>query len=134
MIETEVSRDAGDAFVRSMMIFDSSPDGVYPTISDILQTCDQAGNTNTGFFSANNIHNTDRFRVLRNKVYLLDTYHPKMHLKYVLKNKYDVQFDGTANPLTIGSCLKGTIYWIFFYSGSAPKITNTYIRCKYTDK
>jgi len=134
MIETELSRDAGDAFVRSMVVFDSSPDGTYPALADIISTVQQAGGTNTGFFSANNVHNTDRFRVLRNKIYTLDTYHPKIHLKYVLKNKYDVQYDGTADPLTIGSVLKGTMYWIWFYSGSAPKITNTYIRCKYTDK
>jgi len=134
MIQTELSRDAGDAFVRSMVIFDSSPDGTYPAIGDIIKTEDQAGNANTGFFSAMNIHNSDRFRVLRNKVYTLDTYHPKKAMKYVIKNKYDVQYDGTANPLTIGSVMKGTIYWIFFFSGSAPKITNTYIRCKYTDK
>jgi len=134
MIETELSRDAGDAFVRGMVVFDSSPDGTYPAIGDIIKTCDQTGGTNTGFFSANNVHNTDRFRVLRNKVYTLDTYHPKMHMKYVLKNQYDVQYDGTANPLTISSLLKGAVYWIFFYSGSAPKFTNTYIRCKFTDK
>jgi len=137
MITCELVKNANsNQTVRSLVVFDSDPNGAYPLLSSILSTVDQVGGTNTGFNSGMNTHNTGRFRILRNKTYVLsDATTPTKVIKYVIKNKYDCQYNGTANPLTIASVLKGAVYWIFFYSGAnAPQIQNTYIRTKFYDK
>lgn len=135
IIQAQFTRVTNDSLVRYMVVYDASPDGVFPVIGDLIKSTDQAGNASTMFHSPNNPHNGDRFRVLRNKIITLTSNNPIRDLKVVVKNRYDCQYDGTANPLTIGSLLKGSVYFIFFYSGAtAPKIQNVNIRCKFTDK
>lgn len=135
VIDAELVRVTNDSSVRMMCVFDSSPDKAYPALNEIIKDYDQTGVAYTQFLSHNNVHNTDRFRILRNKVILLNETEPTKHVKIVLKNPYSCQYDGTASPTAITSVLKGTIYWIFFYSGAtAPQIQNISIRCTFTDK
>jgi len=137
MITAELIKNpASNQTVRSLVVFDSDPNTAFPLLSSILSTVDQVGGTNTGFNSGMNTHNTGRFRILRNKTYVLsDSTMQTKVIKYVIKNKYDCQFSGTNNPQGIANLLKGALYWIFFYSGAnAPTIQNTYIRTKFYDK
>jgi len=130
-----VKNAASNQNVRCLVVYDDEPGGAYPALEKIIKTTDQTGGENTGFNSMMNLHNTDRFKVLRNITYSLDENKELLNIKMFIKNKYSTQYSGTANPLTISSVIKGTVYLIMFYSGAnAPSIQNLYIRSKYSDK
>lgn len=52
-------------YVRIMIVYDRQTNGALPTISDVLQTTDQAGANTTSSESGVNLNNRDRFVILR---------------------------------------------------------------------
>jgi len=56
-----VTRAAGIAHGRIMLIYDRQTNGAFPTVSDILQDTDQAGTNFTESFSGINMNNRERF-------------------------------------------------------------------------
>lgn len=61
-------------FFRLMIVYDRQPNGALPALSDILQTVDPAGNTSSTVWDHVNLSNRDRFQILRNRMYSVNSH------------------------------------------------------------
>jgi len=62
-----------DDFVHIFLVYDHQVNAAAFNLSDLLQSCDSAGNTGTSTFSFLNMSNSKRFKILRHEVMKLET-------------------------------------------------------------
>lgn len=130
----QLQYDTNPSVARCLLVYDAAPDSVAPDLVDILYDFSETAAATT-FNMGNNIHNSKRFTILRNQTFELNANDPLKSIKWVVKKRMGVQFDGTNNPITIADITRGAVFFIAFYSGAtAPKILNGAFRTKYDDK
>lgn len=121
--------------LRILVIYDRQPAvangvGTLPTISDILQTVDQAGTAAAGgAFGFNNLNNSRRFLTLMDKKWTIPQTQlvagdttvmpvPNEHDgqykldEYIPLKGLEADFNGTAAPMTISNFTTGAIYLV----------------------
>lgn len=118
------------AYGRVVIVYDRSPNGVIPQVSDILQTRTQTGATSTTEYSEINLDNRDRFIILRDTEFYLPDVHkvfpgvnnitaqafPNNTGKEMMYNEFIKlkglvsHFKGNTNPIGIGDIVVGAIY------------------------
>lgn len=135
-----------DNLLRILFIYDSAPNGAYPSIPDILQDTDQLGNNQTTVFSGINLNYRDRFQVIRDirvETPSLSTdassnvvagtpadqvsFTPFLHEFSKKINNHDQCFRAESNPAVMGDISTGAIYClcISFVSTTAWQISGT---------
>lgn len=134
-LECEFSQpqtDASASTVRLMVIYDRQPNGAYPSIGDLL-----ADNASAPVFdSAINIGYRERFAVLRDCQFTLDTATGlTRHYETFIKRPLDINYIGTSNAIaSVGS---GAIYLVSFFlqllGTTAPIMVSRHSRFRYFD-
>lgn len=122
---------ATNTYVRTMIIRDMNDnDGTPPTLSQVLAntTAPQC------IWSFANKDNTGRFKVLYDKVHMLDAYHTMVNLKWY--HKFVMGKDKRGRPIKSAHCTwnsgtstdtaKGHLYLITLSSETLNKPTNIY--------
>lgn len=118
-------------YARVVVVYDRSPNGVIPQISDILQTRNELGATSTTEFSEINLDNRDRFIILRDNEFALpdvtvqplgddsgytqqdypyNNGHEIMYNEFIKLKGLVTHFKSTSNPATIGDITVGALY------------------------
>lgn len=118
------------AYGRIVIVYDRSPNGVIPQISDILQTRTQTGATSTTEYSEINLDNRDRFIILRDTEFYLPDMIPTLvntitqqvfphntgkemrYNEFIKMKGLITHFKGTSNPAGIGDYTIGAVYGI----------------------
>lgn len=124
--------DASASTVRLMVVYDRQPNGAYPAIGDLL--ADNAAAPT--FDSAINIGYRERFAVLRDCQFTLDTASGlSHHYETYIKRQLDTNFVGITNAIaSVGS---GAVYLIYFFkqlTGTTAPISPTHhTRVRYYD-
>lgn len=134
-LECEFSQpqtDASASTVRLMIVYDRQPNGAYPAIGDLL-----ADNASAPVFnSAINIGYRERFAVLRDCQFTLDTaVGLTHHYETFIKRQLDINYIGTSNAIaSVGS---GAVYLVCFFlqllGTTAPVMVSRHSRCRYYD-
>lgn len=147
--QTIASTDYG----RVMLVYDSQTNGAAPAISDVIQDTDQAGTNATSAFSATNLNNRDRFKVLadfrlplpsitvtagvQTNIGIIDPIEPMVDLERFVKLRgLPTLYKADSSPAVIGDIATGGLYLIT-YGGTAAasegwEIVGT-IRLRYKD-
>lgn len=118
--------------VRMVVVLDRAPSGAMalPAVTAILQERDQAGMATNGITAALNMDQRNRFKILRDKWFVMPAAtlaagvvtNPSnfdqeicMHFnEYIRLSEYgEMQFVGTANPITIANINTNAVYVIF---------------------
>lgn len=124
--------------VRVMVVYDSQPNKTAPAYTDIIYGLDQGGSNVTGIETGINIVNSKRFRILRNKYYVLDYTNKWLYnIKYVIKGNFETEYASTNSPVTIADVTHGAIYlMVCAYkpgTGDYGSIKNVRCRLRYID-
>lgn len=141
-------------YLRVMVIYDRQPPsgGGFPAISDILQVTDQAGNNTTDSLSGMNMNNSERFAMLRdirydlqsggsavtpNTASLVDYNNERIRIdEYVKIPLVDMHYNSTANPMTPANISTGALYLVTFGNeavATAPYAINWTSRLRFVD-
>lgn len=124
--------DASASVIRLMVVYDRQPNGAYPAIGDLLAN-DASAPT---FESAINIAYRERFAVLRDCQFTLDTAQGiSRHYETYIKRNLDVNFASTG--ANIAGIASGAVLLIWFYiqltGTTAPVCTTHHSRVRYYD-
>lgn len=121
------------SLVRALVIYDRQSNGAAPAIGDIL-----AGNNNAApiFNSDLNIVNRNRFIILRDQSFTIDTGEHLVHnVDWYIKTR-GLETEYKANAGTIGDIATGCILFVAFWfniTGTAPSIIAFQTRIRYDD-
>lgn len=138
--------------LRMLIIYDRQPTGALPTVSDILQSRDQAGVATTSGASEINLDNRDRFTVIRDQhwyapactntagvltngpQYPNDDNDHDIDMFIKLKG-LQTQYRSSSSPCTIADIASGAMYALFLLNGTDSAWTaNLAFRLRYEDK
>jgi len=68
-IEGSGTASANMAILRMVLVYDAQPNGAFPAIADLFQ--DSTAGGATGFMSELNLNNRERFKILREKMWVM---------------------------------------------------------------
>lgn len=145
---------AAEDYARILLVYDRQTNGAVPSLSDILQTTDQATANTTTSFSGMNLNNRDRFKILRDMRFYLPpitdtagvitnagppdpmskTY---MVEAFVKLGGLLTQYKADSAPAVIGDIATGGLFLVtagFQASGAEGYNTNLEFRLRFNDK
>jgi len=112
-------------YVRIMLVYDKQANGALPSITDILQSTDQAGTNTTTNMSNANLNNRDRFKILRDQritlaavaagpplqpTNMFDQVSPNTNIEWFVKlGGMETQFRADSAPAVIGDIATGAL-------------------------
>lgn len=151
--EMAASSETQAAHLRILVVYDTSPNGVLPLVSDILQDINQDGGTSTSWVSDLNQNNRDRFRILRDmnserpEVYndvnnvrtssgVVDQQFGTEYFDEYIKTVrgWDTCYKSDASPITIADCSSGAVYVVCISDQDLPGVhIRGKVRTTYTD-
>lgn len=125
---------AGDATqqVRVILLLDKQSDAGFPNVSDIVSLLSSSSGQDASM-SLMNLDNNYRFKIMKDKIYDLDAYHPQVHFDHYTKLQQKVRFSGTGSSSTDISY--GGLYALFISSqatSNGPQF-NIVSRIRYVD-
>lgn len=98
--------DANEDAVRVLIFYDLQPNGVAPTVDDVLQDLGIAENQ---ILAYNEMTNRSRFLMIKDKVVTIDLYHPIKVMRMNIKLR-NLETTFKAAGSTIGSITTGSLY------------------------
>ena len=127
-----VGASASRNVARVMIVHDASPNGAFPLIGDVLSANISGG---PSFHVGVNMANRDRFTILRDRLYAVDSDSSAqlINIREFIRCNVQTQLNGTADPMTIANCSTGAIYLIAFAASSGVATdycTLNHIQCR----
>lgn len=140
-------------YVRIMVVYDAQTNGALPAIADIIQDTDQAGTNTSNTYSAANLNNRDRFKILMDERIplptititagvmtnpgLLDPVQPSVDIqRYIKLKNLPTMFKVDSSPAVIGDIATGGLYLVTFGANAAASEAFEYAastRLRYID-
>ncbi len=127
--------------VRMVVVWDKRPGATIPTYDEVFEEVDEAGTTNTNYLSDVKFEHTTRFQVLHDTVKRMSQGYASFAAggtqnRNTIKCPFDefiklkgreVQYDGTANPMTSANITTGALYIFFRASASVASTADVSI-------
>lgn len=115
---------ATTTFLRMMIVEDHQCNGAIFGITDVLVTAT--------IDSPRNVDEGKRFKVLKDKVYTLNSDHPQIFIKHFSKLDDHVEFKGTVN--TVASISTNSLYLVLLSTEAVDfPVVNYYNRVRFID-
>jgi len=145
LFSTSVSNAENANWVRMVVVHDKQPSGVLPTFNTIFGDTEFDGTETSTITSNLKYDNTDRFRVLRDKHYILQYTVPGSSGafecvayidEFINLKGIETVYSAQTSPTTIADISSGSIYVIFRAwdgTNNAAQLANCTARLRYYD-